>query len=171
MALVGFVQWHFYNRAGGLWMSSLGSLLARSDPLLQHLQPSLPRDLENQTNSAVSVRAELSPEGQDEVCSAGCRLAARPVAARCVCRVRGGTDVRRGAACWPCCSTRCSHCSHRGHSVLSAAAPRALPHCFPWKLALKTHPKPPCPSTAGDCYWPQLPPSCLITSIWGCGKK
>lgn len=53
----------------------------------------------------------------------------------------------------------------------SSAAPRSLPHCFPRKLALKTHPKPPCPSTAGDCYWPQLPPSCLITSIWGCGKK
>lgn len=45
-----------------------------------------------------------------------------------------------------------------------------LPHCSSRKLALKTHPKPPRPSAAGDCYWPQLPPLCLITSIWGCGK-
>lgn len=36
------------------------------------------------------------------------------------------------------------------------------------KLALKTNPKPPCLSTAGDCYWPQLLLLCLITSIWAC---
>lgn len=92
----------------------------------------------------------------------------RRAAARTCCRGSGivRTDVPGAAA--PCAarSARCSHCSAAPHS----AAPRPLPHCSSRKLALKTHPKPPRPSTAGDCYWPQLPPLCLITSIWGCGK-
>lgn len=79
------------------------------------------------------------------------------------------------------CASRCAGAAALG--ALPAAPGAAIvpllpfsargcprPHCSCRKLALKTHPKPPRPSTAGDCYWPQLPPLCLITSIWGCGK-
>lgn len=83
------------------------------------------------------------------------------------------TDVSYAVnACQLCSSapnTRCNHCSGR-----SLFIPSRLFFCsfqcivLEGKLALKTNPKPPCLSTAGDCYWPQLLLLRLITSIWAC---